>query len=34
MFDLEEDRAGDRFGREPDGAPALPWRWTIPPPAQ
>ena len=27
MFDLTEDRARYRFGREPDGAPAPPWRW-------
>jgi hypothetical protein len=27
MFDLAEDRASYRFGREPDGAPAPPWRW-------
>jgi hypothetical protein len=27
MFDLEKDRAGYRFGREPDGTPAPPWRW-------
>jgi hypothetical protein len=27
MFDLTEDRATYRFGREPDGAAALPWRW-------
>jgi hypothetical protein len=27
MFGLEADRAGYRFGREPDGAPAPPWRW-------
>jgi hypothetical protein len=26
MFDLQ-DRAGYPFGREPDGAPAPPWRW-------
>jgi uncharacterized protein YidB (DUF937 family) len=28
MFDLAEDRASYRFGREPDGAAAPPWRWT------
>jgi uncharacterized protein YidB (DUF937 family) len=27
MFDLVEDRASYRFGREPDGAAAAPWRW-------
>jgi uncharacterized protein YidB (DUF937 family) len=35
MFDLEEDRASYRFGREPDGAPSPPWRWAelLPDPA-
>ena len=27
MFDLVEDQASYRFGREPDGAAAPPWRW-------
>jgi hypothetical protein len=27
MFNLEEIRAGDRSGREPDGAAPPPWRW-------
>jgi uncharacterized protein YidB (DUF937 family) len=31
MFGLEADRASYRFGREPDGTPAPPWRWMIPP---
>jgi hypothetical protein len=31
MFDLAEDRTIYRFGREPDGAPASPWRWAEPP---
>jgi hypothetical protein len=31
MFDLVEDRASYQFGREPDGAPAPPWRWAEPP---
>jgi len=30
MFDLAEDRASYRFGREPDGAAAPPWRWAEP----
>jgi len=35
MFDLAEDRASYRFGREPDGAPSPPWRWAelLPDPA-
>jgi len=28
MFGLEWDRAIFPFGREPDGAPSLPWAWT------
>jgi len=27
MFNLQEIRAGDRSGREPDGAAPPPWRW-------
>jgi len=30
LFDLGKDRPGYRFGREPDGAPAPPWRWAEP----
>jgi hypothetical protein len=32
LSDLEKDRPGYRFGREPDGAPAPPWRWAEPHP--
>ncbi|HEY2269450.1 MAG TPA: hypothetical protein VGI96_43000, partial [Streptosporangiaceae bacterium] len=31
MFGLEEDWVGYRFGREPDGTPAPPWHWVVPP---
>ena len=34
MFDLAEDRDGYPFGREPDGTPAPPWRWMLPPVTQ
>ena len=30
MFDLEGEGASYPFGREPDGAPAAPWRWAEP----
>jgi hypothetical protein len=30
LFHLKEDRADYPFGREPDGSPASPWRWSAP----
>lgn len=30
MFQLRQAPAGYRFGREPDGSPAPPWRWAEP----
>ena len=30
MFDLAGDGTSYPFGREPDGAPSAPWRWTEP----
>ena len=32
LFHLKEDRADYPFGREPDGSPASPWRWSAPVP--
>jgi hypothetical protein len=32
MFDLAGDGTSYPFGREPDGAPSAPWRWTEPRP--
>jgi len=32
LYHLKEDRADYPFGREPDGSPASPWRWSAPVP--
>jgi hypothetical protein len=32
MFDLAGDGTRYPFGREPEGAPSAPWRWTEPRP--